>query len=78
MCSGNVTGEESFHVHLRYTSASKVYSLSQVSASAGLLSPVRLTDTEGVPQGRDAGLQIELGGLCQVRLLTKVVEGKQC
>lgn len=54
------------------------YSLSQVSAGAGLLGPVRLSDTEGVPQGRDAGLQIELGGLRQVRLLTKVVEVKQC
>lgn len=53
------------------------YSLRQVSAGAGLLGPVRLGDAEGVAQGRYAGLQVELGGLCQVRLLAKVVEVKQ-
>ncbi len=49
-----------------------------MSTGAGLLGPVRLGDTEGVTQGRYAGLQVELRGLCQVRLLAKVVEVKQC
>lgn len=52
--------------------------LRQVSAGAGLLSPVRLSNTEGVTQGRYAGLQVELRGLRQVRLLAKVVEVKEC
>lgn len=54
-----------------------VCSLGQVSAGAGLLSPVRLRDAEGVTQCRYAGLQVKLGGLCQVRLFTKVVEVKE-
>ena len=48
-----------------------------MSTGAGLLGPVRLGDAEGVPQGRYAGLQVELGGLGQVRLLPKVVEVKE-
>lgn len=48
-----------------------------MSAGAGLLCPVRLGDAEGVTQGRYAGLQVELGRLGQVRLLSKVVEVKQ-
>lgn len=48
-----------------------------MSAGSGLLGSVRLGDAEGVAQGRYAGLQVELGGLCQVRLLTKVVEVEQ-
>lgn len=48
-----------------------------MSAGAGLLGPVRLGYAEGVAQGRYAGLQVELGGLRQVRLLAKVVEVKQ-
>lgn len=48
-----------------------------MSAGAGLLGSVRLGDTEGVAQGGYASLQVELGGLRQVRLLTKVVEVKQ-
>lgn len=49
------------------------YSLRQVSAGARLLGPVRLSDAEGVAQRRYAGLQVELGGLREVRLLAKVV-----
>lgn len=49
-----------------------------MSAGAGLLGPVWLSNTEGVTQGRYAGLQVELGGLRQERLLAKVVEVKQC
>lgn len=52
-------------------------SLRQVSAGAGLLSSVRLSDAEGVSEGRYAGLQVELRGLRQVGLLAKVVEVKQ-
>lgn len=52
-------------------------SLGQVSAGARLLGPVRLGDAEGVAQRWYAGLQVELGGLSQVRLLAKVVEVKQ-
>ncbi|KAF3848742.1 hypothetical protein F7725_015239, partial [Dissostichus mawsoni] len=48
-----------------------------VSAGAGLLRPVGLGDGEGVPQGGDAGLQVELRGLRQVRLLAKVVQVKE-
>lgn len=48
-----------------------------MSAGAGLLSPVRLGDAEGVAQGGYAGLQVQLGGLCQVGLLAKVVQVKQ-
>lgn len=52
-------------------------SLRKVPAGARLLSSVRLGDAEGVPQRRYAGLQVELRGLRQVRLLTKVVEVEQ-
>lgn len=52
-------------------------SLRQVSASARLLGSVGLSDAEGVPQGRYAGLQVELGGLRQVRLLAKVVQAEE-
>lgn len=48
-----------------------------MSASARLLGPIRLGDTEGVAQGRYAGLQVELRGLRQVRLLAKVIEVKE-
>lgn len=48
-----------------------------MSAGARLLGPIRLGDTEGVAQGRYAGLQVELRGLRQVRLLAKVVEVKE-
>lgn len=54
------------------------YLLGQMSAGTGLLGPVRLSNTESVAQSRDAGLQVELGGLRQVRLLAEVVEIKQC
>lgn len=49
-----------------------------MSASARLLGPIRLGNAEGVAQGRYAGLQVELRGLRQVRLLAKVVEVKEC
>ncbi len=52
-------------------------SLSQVSACARLLGAVRLRDAEGVSQRRDAGLQVELRRLCQVRVLTEVVETEE-
>ncbi len=52
-------------------------SLSQVSAGARLLSAVRLRDAEGVAQRRDARLQVELRRLCQVRVLTEVVEAEE-
>lgn len=45
-----------------------------MSAGARLLGPVRLGDAEGVSQSGDAGLQVELRGLRQERLLAKVVE----
>lgn len=48
-----------------------------MSAGAGLLGPVRLSNTESVAQGGDAGLQVELGGLRQVGLLAEVVEVKE-
>lgn len=48
-----------------------------MSAGARLLGPIRLGDTEGVAQGRYAGLQVELRGLRQVRLFAKVVEVKE-
>lgn len=53
------------------------YSLRQVPAGAGLLCAVGLSDTEGVSQSRDAGLQVELRGLGQERLLPKVVQVEQ-
>lgn len=53
------------------------HSLGQVSAGAGLLGPVRLGDAECVAQCRYAGLQVELGGLREIRLLAKVVEVKK-
>lgn len=46
-------------------------------AGSGLLGPVGLGDAEGVAQGGDARLQVELGGLGQVRLLAEVVEVKE-
>lgn len=49
-----------------------------MSAGARLLGPVGLGDAEGVSQCRYAGLQVELGGLGEVRLLAEVVEVKQC
>lgn len=49
-----------------------------MSAGAGLLGPVGLSDTEGVTQGGYAGLQVELGGLRQVCLLAEVVEVEEC
>lgn len=53
------------------------HSLRQVPAGAGLLCAVGLSDTEGVSQSRDAGLQVELRGLGQERLLPKVVQVEQ-
>lgn len=55
----------------------RFYSLRQVSAGAGLFCSVGLSDAEGVTQGRYAGLQVELGRLCQVGLLSKVVQVKE-
>lgn len=52
-------------------------SLRQVSAGAGLLGPVRLGDAERVSQSRDAGLQVELGGLGQEGLLAEVVQTEE-
>lgn len=45
-----------------------------MSPGARLLGSVRLGDGEGVAQRGYAGLQVELGGLREIRLLTKVVE----
>ena len=53
---------------------SKIYSLGQVPACAGLLGTVRLGNAEGVSQGWDAGLQVQLGGLGEECLLPKVVQ----
>lgn len=46
-------------------------------AGAGLLGPVGLGHAEGVAQGGYAGLQVELGRLCQVSLLAKVVKAEE-
>ena len=46
-------------------------------ARAGLLCSVGLGDAKGVSQCWDAGLQVQLGGLGQVRILSKVVEFEQ-
>lgn len=48
-----------------------------MSAGAGLLGPVRLGDAERVSQSRDAGFQVELGGLGQVGLLAEVVQTEE-
>lgn len=48
-----------------------------MSARARLLGAVRLRDAEGVAQRRDAGLQIELRRLRQIRILTKVVQTEE-
>lgn len=53
------------------------HSLRQVSAGAGLLRSVGLSDAEGVTQRRYAGLQVELRRLRQVGLLSKVVQVKE-
>lgn len=52
-------------------------SLRQMSACARLLCTVRLRDAEGVTQCREAGLQIELRRLRQIRFLTKVVQTEE-
>lgn len=48
-----------------------------MSAGAGLFRSVGLSDAEGVTQGGYAGLQVELGRLRQVGLLSKVVQVKE-
>lgn len=50
------------------------HSLWEVSPGARLLGSVRLGDAEGVAECRYAGLQVELGGLREIRLLAEVVE----
>lgn len=66
-----------FFFLLRINGIELACSLGQVSAGTGLLCTVRLCDAEGVAQGGYAGLQVELGGLRQVRLLAKIVEIKE-
>lgn len=46
-------------------------------AGAGQLGPVGLGHAESVAQGGYASLKVELGRLCQVRLLAKVVKAEE-
>lgn len=48
--------------------------LRQVPAGPGLLRSVGLSDAEHISQGWEAGLQVKLGGLCQVGLFPKVIQ----
>lgn len=50
-----------------------VYILSEMSARPRLLGSVRLRDTVDVAQRRQARLQVQLGTLRQVRLLTGII-----